>query len=343
MKRVVIIGGGFAGSKAAMALEKNFDTILIDNKDYFEFTPSILKIPARPDYIRKIRIKHSEYLKKTQIIVSEVKDLTRNYVATKSLKIPYDYLIISSGSYYGLKVGKESFFNTGTGKDILNSLKHLKKANDILIVGGGLVGVELAAELSGKNITMIHSKSTLLERNHPKSISIADKFLRKKGTKIITQDRAILEKKQLIRTENKLNIKADLVYICTGISPNIDFMKKNFSRSIGKDGIKVNRFLQIEGHDNIFAIGDVNSIKEEKTAQSAVEQGNLASMNIISLEKGISLKEYRSRRRPMVISLGEYNGIFEYKKIIFSGIIPIFMKKLIEIKALFPYKIRKYL
>ncbi|PIZ83168.1 FAD-dependent oxidoreductase, partial [Candidatus Pacearchaeota archaeon CG_4_10_14_0_2_um_filter_05_32_18] len=43
MKNIVIIGGGFAGAKIAKALENYYGTVFIDDKDYFEFTPGILK------------------------------------------------------------------------------------------------------------------------------------------------------------------------------------------------------------------------------------------------------------------------------------------------------------
>ena len=42
MKKLIILGGGFAGAKIAKALENIYDVILIDSKDYFEFTPGIL-------------------------------------------------------------------------------------------------------------------------------------------------------------------------------------------------------------------------------------------------------------------------------------------------------------
>ena len=60
----------------------------------------------------------------------------------------------------------------------------LCKAKEILIIGGGLVGVELAAEIcthhGDKKITIIHSKEKLIERNHEKAIKYAERFLKKK-------------------------------------------------------------------------------------------------------------------------------------------------------------------
>ena len=58
MKKLVIIGGGFAGAKIAKALESEFNVTLIDSKDYFEFTPSILRAIIKTKYLKKIQILH---------------------------------------------------------------------------------------------------------------------------------------------------------------------------------------------------------------------------------------------------------------------------------------------
>jgi NADH dehydrogenase FAD-containing subunit len=47
---VVIVGGGFAGAYVAKALEDCFRVTLVDNKDYFEFTPSVLRTIVEPNH-----------------------------------------------------------------------------------------------------------------------------------------------------------------------------------------------------------------------------------------------------------------------------------------------------
>jgi len=55
MKKVVVIGGGFAGNQIAKRLQNKFNVLLIDTKDYFEYTPGILKLAVNPDYKSKLR------------------------------------------------------------------------------------------------------------------------------------------------------------------------------------------------------------------------------------------------------------------------------------------------
>ena len=76
MEKVVIIGGGFTGAKCAKRLENDFSVTLIDTKDYYEFTPGILRTIINPNHTRHIQILHKDYLKKTNIIVNEVKSIS---------------------------------------------------------------------------------------------------------------------------------------------------------------------------------------------------------------------------------------------------------------------------
>ena len=75
MRKLIIIGGGFAGAKIAKTLENKFDVTLIDSKDYFEFTPSILRAIIDTKHLKKIQILHKDYLKKSKIIKEYVKEI----------------------------------------------------------------------------------------------------------------------------------------------------------------------------------------------------------------------------------------------------------------------------
>lgn len=339
MKKLVIIGGGFAGTYIAKALESKFNTTLIDNKDYFEFTPSILKLAVNPVYKDKIRIPHSSYLKNTKIFVDRVKSLTDKEVILPGKKIKFDYLVISAGSSYGTAIKGNLGIKAGNSEELLKAHKLLVKSKNVLIIGGGLVGVELAGEITQsfpeKNITIIHSRDNLIERNHPKAIRYAEKFLKNRGVKMIFKERADIKNKNLCKIGSK-EISCDLIYVCTGITPNYQFMKNFPSLTDERRQIKVNSFLQLE-RANMFAAGDINSINEEKTAQAAEKQAKVIVQNLLNLESNKPLKEYHGKKKAMVISLGKYNGIFEYKNLVLTGKIPALIKWFVEFKTLWKH------
>ena len=104
MKKVVVIGGGFAGSLVAKKLENWFKVVLIDSKYYFEYTPGILRVIIGPSNAGKLQVKHKDYLKKAKVIVGHVKEVSRKDVIIGRRNISFDYLVICSGSRYDLPI-----------------------------------------------------------------------------------------------------------------------------------------------------------------------------------------------------------------------------------------------
>jgi NADH dehydrogenase FAD-containing subunit len=333
MKKLVIIGGGFAGSLIAKKLENKFETILIDKKDYFEFTPSILKVIVNPKKIIGIQKHHNNYLKKTEIIVGEVSEVKNDRVIVNRKEISFDYLCICSGSSYSFPI-KDNVIHTTRASHLIEHNKKLENSKKVLIIGGGLVGVELAAEIIDryidKEITIVHSRDKLIMRNHEKAIKIADNFLRKRGVKIIFNEKITKLEDGFYITNKNTKLEADIAFLCTGIKPNADFMIKNFNNLLDNSYLKVNQYIQLEDHNNIFAPGDVNNIKVEKTAQNAINQAKIVIKNILALENKSKLSKYKSKETPIVISLGKSNAIFTHKNINFSGIIPSLIKYAVE-------------
>src|SRR3989344_6478742 len=147
MKNVVVLGGGFSGSYVAKKLEHNFYVTLIDTKDYFEFTPGILRTIVSPSHIKKIQSVHTHYLKKAKVIKDNVINVNDKEITLKDKKITFDYLVICTGSRYEFPFKSSNIVSTRRAHDLRGCFDDLKKADNILIVGGGIVGVEMAGEI----------------------------------------------------------------------------------------------------------------------------------------------------------------------------------------------------
>jgi apoptosis-inducing factor 2 len=344
MKKVVVIGGGFAGATVAKKLKSKCDLTLIDTEDFFEYTPGILRVLVEPEHYDKLHVKHIDYLPRVNVVVGHVKGISKNYVSlTNGRKIKYDYLIIASGSSYNEPIKEEDTFFAIRVKHLLEAHKKIQKSNRICVVGGGVVGVELAAELAthykNKKICLIHSHSRLIEKNNIKTSKYVKKFLEKHNVDLIFNERIINKSgKKLISNSGK-KYDYDSVFFTVGIRQNVEFMKKGFSKvvSIGK-GIKVNEYLQLLDRKNIFVAGDVSNIAEEKTAQNAEKHGKLVAHNLDALINNRNMKSYKSKKRLMVISLGKYCGIMEHKNFILTGIIPAMLKSFIEKMVMFSFR-----
>ncbi|MBI5390187.1 FAD-dependent oxidoreductase [Candidatus Woesearchaeota archaeon] len=331
-KRIVIIGGGFAGSYAVRKLQHAGAVTLIDTKSYFEFTPSVLRTIADISHLEKIQVSHTTYLQHAEFVQGAVTRITNKDVAIGSRRIAFDYLIIASGSQYAAPIKEENMVLGMRGEELKEYAGKVKAAERILIVGGGLVGVELAAEIieayPKKKVTIINASASLIERCNKKAIAAAERFFKQRNVELIMGERMIGATGRRFKTSKGTIRKADLCFLCTGIKPNSSFMPKEHLDSRGF--VNVNDKLQVHGQQHMFAVGDVNAIHEEKTAQNAEQQAKVAAKNIIHMETGKRLLPYQSKARVMVMSLGKKEGILTYKNMAIGGRIPAMLKEFIE-------------
>jgi apoptosis-inducing factor 2 len=339
MKKLIVIGGGFSGAYIARKLEREFAVTLIDTKDYFEFTPSVLRTIVKPKHLGKIQVLHTQYLKKASFIREKVIDIKETYVVTKKGRVDFDYLAISTGSKYNTPIKSTNLLFAGRGIELRNYAQKLAGAKKVLVIGGGIVGVELAAEIiegyKDKEVVLVHSKEELVERMPLKARDYAKRFLEKKGVKIIFGERVVDHKRGVYVTRDGLKLKADVVFLCTGILPNYLLMEKTCTTTLSsKRYICVNKYLQVQGRKNVFAAGDITNIREEKTAQHAEAQAKTVVMNICAIDRGRELVPYVSEQRPMLVSLGKRDGMLVKGDFVLRGIIPAVLKWFVEWKTM---------
>jgi NADH dehydrogenase FAD-containing subunit len=345
-KRVVIVGGGFSGTVAAQELEDYFHVTIIDNKDYFEFTPSVLRTIVEPHHVRKLQVLHTHYLRTSTIIQKEVLKVEKDHVMLDDRNVHFDYLIINTGSTYQPPFKESRLIGSARGNTLRESYTSIKRAKKIVIIGGGLVGVEMAGEIAshfqGKEVTLVHSQSTVINRFPKKAIRYVEDFLRSRGVTILCNERVIAHKNQTFVTDAGKELEADLAFLCTGIQPNSGFLRENFGDCITPAGyVKTNDFLQLQGnvvYPNIFVAGDVADVKEEKLAQTAEKMAGVVASNILALERGGKAKTYASPpSRPVLISLGKYHGVFVFGNFSVTGPLPALLKEAVEWKTLMRY------
>ncbi len=334
---VLILGGGFAGFYTAKYLERNTraSVAIADRNGYFLYAPSLHQLVISPDYIKRIAIPFSEALTRTAVITDEIVKIEPDKVTTKGKKLGFRFLVIALGSSYPVKIPGKDIFTLHSAESALAINKAMRNAESIAIAGGGLIGVELAAEMAvrtGKKITLIESNRNLLSRNPGKAGDYAKRFLEKRKVRVLTGQRISARRGNSLATDSKIQVRADLAVWCGGIVPNTGMLGKGFEKSIDQKGhIIVNELLQVSGHDHIFAAGDLTSLDEEKTAQNAKRHSAVVGRNLRLMISGKKPSEkYRASETPLVISLGPWDGIFVKKNFVLGGIVPGILKHAIE-------------
>lgn len=278
MEHIVIIGNGISGITAARHIRKLSDkkiTIVSAETDYFFSRTALMYV-----YMGHMKFEHTQpyenwFWEKNNIELKKgfVKNIDTNskvlHFAAGDI-LNYDKLIIATGSKSN-KFGWPGQDLEGVmgmyHKQDLENLERFAPNNKVckraVIVGGGLIGIELAEMLNSRNIPVTflvressfwngvlpQGESNMINR-HIKNHHI-DLRLSTNLKEIVSDNNGKV--KSVIIQETGEEIACDVVGLTAGVAPNIDFLKDS-NIEIGK-GVKVNRYLETNITD-VYAIGD---------------------------------------------------------------------------------------
>jgi NADH oxidase (H2O2-forming) len=240
-------------------------------------------------------------------IVDEVTSIDRQgkVVSTASGKsVGYEKLVLAVG---GLPIiipipgsDLENVFCAKKDVDYINTLlKTLDKVKDVVIIGGGFIGLEFADELKkrGLNVTIVEMLPHCLELVFDEDFcSVAENKLRERGIDVKTkaQAEAILGKKQVegVKLSTGEELKADLVFMCIGVRPNTELAQKAGLEIGETKAIWVDDYGRTSDQD-IFAIGDCAEKKSFFTrrpsnlrlASIACTEARIAGANLFGLKR----------------------------------------------------------
>jgi len=317
-KKVVIVGGGFAGSKVAKKLQAAFDVTLVDSKDHFVCLISLPSCVCDTAHLSKVTSRHSTYLH-CKVVVDEVIDLRKHesaVVLKKGGVLPYDYLVLCTGSRYRMPVTSNEHIlvvDPLVPAALQTYYEPLQMATSVTVIGGGPVGIEIAGEIAHyfpeKRLNIIYSGKKMLERCCKGAHSSVKNYFKAFPNVRIYADQKVVDTDQdCLVTDKGERIPTDVAYCCVGFVPNTDFMKANFAELLTPKGhIKVNEHLQTVDYPNIFALGDIADINEEKLAQNAEKHADVVAKNIRAMESTCpfaAMHSYTPGTRVLIISLG---------------------------------------
>ncbi|HRI01662.1 MAG TPA: FAD/NAD(P)-binding oxidoreductase [Saprospiraceae bacterium] len=286
---IAIIGNGIAGSTAAIEIRKFSDhkITMISNESPFPYSrTALMYIFMRHLRWKDTQLQEEEFWKRNQIelIQDEVISIesASNTIFLKSNSaISYGALIIASGSR------PKPIACTGSNLEGVHSLYHLQDLEKIedsikriktnaVIVGGGLIGIELAEMLLSRNIPIWY---IIRESNFWNSVlpneesSMVSAHIREHGIELIPnselesiQGRSAVESVAL-KTGQKWN--AEFVGICIGVDPNISWINPDSGISLDR-GILVNEFLETNVN-SIYAIGDCAQLSSVSPGRKSIE------------------------------------------------------------------------
>tara|TARA_R110002111_G_scaffold140033_9_gene205961 strand:+ start:4590 stop:5912 length:1323 start_codon:yes stop_codon:yes gene_type:complete len=369
LPRIVVIGAGFAGLKLARKLKnKNYQVILLDKNNYHQFQPLFYQVataglePSAISFpLRKVF--HNTPNVTFRMAEAQRIDQEKNRVFTDIGYIDYDYLILAMGAdtnYFGMKNIMENSIPMKSVSEALfirnkiisnyerainiADLEKRKSLMNVVIVGGGPTGVELAgamAELRNKvfpkdypqlnfdnmKVVLIEMGPSLLAGMSASSGQKAKEYL--ESLKVDVLLNTAVENYDglnvIINGEEKL--KTNTLLWAAGIAPNgiegiVDTQKFKNGRLL------VNEYNLVHNSKNIYALGDLCLQQlpdypkgHPQVAQVAIQQADNLANNFLGQLKGIAPKAFRYKDLGSMATVGRKLAVVDLPFIKFQGVL----------------------
>ncbi|MBT30779.1 MAG: FAD-dependent oxidoreductase [Thalassobius sp.] len=287
---IVIIGNGISGITAARHIRKKTDhriTVISAETDYFFSRTALMYV-----YMGHMKFEHTQpyenwFWEKNRIelvknYVNEVNVQQKQIQFSDGKQMNYDKLIIATGSKpnrFGwpgqdLK-GVQGMYSYQDLQGMETYSKDLKHA---VIVGGGLIGVEMAEMFHSRHIPvtfLVREKSFWSGVLPAGESAIVNREIQSNGIDLRLNEelQEILPdangRVRAIKTKSGEEIACQFVGLTAGVKPNIDFLKNTEIET--NRGVLVNHFLETSAQD-VYAIGDCAEFTEALPGRKPVEQ-----------------------------------------------------------------------
>ncbi|WP_192891513.1 NADH:flavorubredoxin reductase NorW [Vibrio bathopelagicus] len=311
MSNIVIVGGGFAALqtiKMVRKIDQDIAITMITADAGVEYSkPNLSHVFSQAQAPEDLTQHNAQQLAeqynvviKTKALVSEI-DTEQQCVYVDGQSIHYSKLVLATGATPFIPPAEGLKRNATI---TLNSLEEFEKhkaqvddAQRVTVIGGGLIGVELAFDLqtAGKNVTIIEPASYLLNSLVPPFVSLElERELTKAGVTVET-DSAVCRATYLpdgvrLQTTSSRLIRTDIVIAAAGLRPNTLLATQagiNVSR-----GIVVDETMRTSA-ENVYAIGDCAEIEGRVMAylQPAILSANVLAKQLTTGEGEPLLRE----------------------------------------------------
>lgn len=371
--RIVIIGGGFAGIEAALTaagiMRSRAEVVLIDRGGVHAFIPSIHEIISG-----KIRSDRIEIPLDTICGPAGVRllrdealsiDARKRVVMTGGGAVPYDQLLIASGSrnsFSGAPTAEGIAYRFRTAddaerirKDLERLIRNYGERRSVVLAGGGTEGVEVAGEVVDAivregaddelrdgvlSVLVIEGRPRLLQGFPEQAQEFAEWTLRERGVTIRTGTRIAAVRRGGVELDEGVTVPASMLIWTGGIEPSPLIRDLSLPKDTA-GWLLVSKTLQSPGDDRVFGAGDIVIIRTgdgalplQRLAYHAIDQGRLAAENIALHAQGRELKPYVPEERAQLISLGSGTGISVSGRDVRTGSWVVDLKKAVERKHL---------
>jgi NADH dehydrogenase FAD-containing subunit len=320
---VAVVGGGYGGVAAAKALDDVADVVLIEPRDTFVHNVAALRGLVDPQWTDKIFLPYDRLLDRGRVVRDTAARVDAGTVTLGSgERIAADYIVLATGSAYPFPAKIDVPDSTAAKAKIRATHEALAQAGNVLLLGAGPAGLELAGEIKAawpdKAVTIVDPADEILSGNYP------DEFRAELTRQLDTLDVRLLLGTSLAEeppsepgeaktftatTRSGERVTADIWFRCYGVVPISDYLAGELSAARRPNGhVEVTNHLRLPGQDRVFAIGDLTALPEAKMAKAAGEHAAVVVANIKALIQGGDLVGYTPAPPGISLPLGPTGG-----------------------------------
>jgi len=375
-QHLLILGGGFGGLDVARAVGRSrlareyWDTLLIDKENFFQFNPLLPAVAVGGVESRHIVWPLREMAKHRRIRFHKNKvlriDLERRCVTLHNgLVQRWDALVIAVGSvtnWYDVPGAEANARPFKTLVDAMNLRARVvelfemaeqsesdvqkRRLLSFVIVGGGVTGVEVAAELlemtretllpqysslsvSHLTVTVVEGGDRLVAAARPDHSAYVRRFLERRGVRVETSARVTRVEPRRVHLADGRCFDGFTLIWTAGVRPpalvqELPLAKHRDGRLLVNDHLHP---LDVDGRprENVFVIGDCaaspkpGGAMQPQLSQTAIAMGSYVGKSLVLAAQGRTSKPFRFSDAGYIISLGQHSSVLQIFGVPLSG------------------------
>jgi NADH dehydrogenase FAD-containing subunit len=326
-KRIVIIGGNFAGLTAAIKLSRRHAVTVIDPSRHFEWAPGIHEILSCVKTPQGLRLDRAAIVKQAghhflRDRVTALQPAQGRLATAGGRELDFDACIVAAGALWnthhipGVARHAMPFRSVADSLAIEHRLRALMRQGKpvrIVIAGGGLAGIEALGEILRRHrddaqlsVELVEAGTRLLP-NLPASLD-ADlrRLCEPSAVKFHTATTIASVSAQGVRLTDGTRLRSGLTLWTAGLAAPA-LLRESGLAPPPQVWADVHPTLQSRHFDNTFVVGDAALLPHPaaKQAYNAIDMGALSAANVTRLLDGRVLKPFKPARNPVLIAFGD--------------------------------------